>query len=91
MSSQVPTTSQQYISDIAFESSYPYSLHPTETGGSIDVGDYYWYGNGVRLQCTSGGYRYDTYCGPLLFGVDELLTTSRDDTGSSGYHLETSR
>ena len=84
MSSQVPTTSEAWISDIAFESSYPYSLHPTETNGDINVGDYYWYDSEVDIARAGGCYLDDNYGGPFAFVVRHDLSVYHEWLGSSG-------
>ena len=83
MSSQVPATTREYISDIAFETSHPYSLHPTATDEYINVGDRYWYASGLRLTYIGGAYSYQTSCGPLSFGVDMSFEISDIRIGSS--------
>ena len=86
MTSQVPTTNNTYISDIAFDSNYPYSIHPTATNDSINVGDIYWYNSGVTLSFAGGCYDYIAEaCGPLAFDVNSALTNTYIFLGSSGY------
>ena len=84
MSSQVPTANGGWISDIAFESNYPYSLHPTAVNDSINVGDYYWFTSGVTITDVGGAYSYGDFNGAFAIGINLAFTFSRDDFGSSG-------
>ena len=84
MSSQVPTTTGG-ISDIAFESGYPYSLHPTATNGSINVGDRCYSSTyEVSITATGGSYDLDADCGSLAFRVSNSLDNRQGYLGSSG-------
>ena len=86
MSSQVPSGYGGSLSDIAFESNYPYSLHPTAVDGSIDVGDTAEYDYRGIVVYAGGSYsRPLSYNGPLAFLAYYELLYDDTDLGSSGY------
>ena len=88
MSSLIPAETNGWVSDIAFESNYPYSLHPTAVDDSINVRDYYhnYPNNGVRLTYAGGSYKETaSYNGPFAFYVYWDLAFTDSVLGSSGY------